>query len=145
LYVDSDRSDKAAVARRTYKLSQSPIVSVTSISDNSAAVGETAVWAAITNYHIDNDIGEVTFGWNASFSVSTKNLRFVYVAGYAAVPDEVKYACEDLVINALKKRLQENLTGHIKFGRITTSSMYQPDVLTKEIKEVLDAYKKVTI
>ena len=121
------------------------MISVTSISDNSASVGETAVWAAITNYHIDLETGKVTFGWNASFSVSTKNLRFIYRTGYTDVPDEIKWASEDLAINAVKKAVADNLNVRVKFGRPSPIAMSGKDVFTDEIREMLLPYKKVTI
>ena len=146
VYPHTDRSDKAEITRRTYRLGQFPVLSVTSVHNNASGIGETPSWgSAITAYTLDNETGEIVFGWNVNISVSVKNLRFIYEAGYDNVPDEIEWACEEMVVNAIKKMMQDGVNMRIKFGRPMPIGLKTADVFTDSVKELLDPYRKVRL
>ncbi|MFA5307152.1 MAG: hypothetical protein WC365_06925 [Candidatus Babeliales bacterium] len=149
VYPDTARAGKLDIKNKVYRLSQSPIISVTSVNHNTAAIGEVEAWTAITAYHLDSETGELVFAntvaINEKSNYYAKNLRFIYVAGYASVPDEVEQACEELVANALKKAITDNLNARVRFGRPAAISMSGKEVFTDEIKEMLNPYQQVRL
>ena len=73
------------------------------------------------------------------------NMRFIYVAGYASVPDEIRWACEDLVGNALKKMQQDALNGHVRFRNPAPIAFGNETVFTSDIKQLLEPYRKTRV
>lgn len=148
-YTNTKRSAMFAAKSRTYRLDQSPVISVTSVSQNSAQVGATPVWEAITAYSIDNDTGEVCFSPSVSINPKSafysKNLRFIYTAGYSTVPDEIAAACEELVANGLKKVMMDQLNSRVRFSRPAPISFSDKSVFTDDVKELLEPYVKVRL
>jgi len=142
-YAETVRTTDALMKRRTYRLRQSPVLSVTSIKHNDQAIGESASWTEITAYDLDTETGELIFGGSVTVYEGNKNLEFIYVAGYESVPDEVEWACEELVANALKKAIADNLNARVKFPRPSMITMSNEEVFTKEIKGMLEPYKAV--
>jgi len=149
VYPDTARANKISIKDKVYRLEQSPILSITSVSQNTAAIGETEAWTAITAYHPDLETGELIFANTVSINEKSnyyaKNLRFIYVAGYSSVPDEVEQACEELVANALKKAVADNLNARVRFGRPAPINMSGKEVFTDEIKEMISPYQQVRL
>ncbi|MFA5307665.1 MAG: hypothetical protein WC365_09510, partial [Candidatus Babeliales bacterium] len=149
IYPETARASKLGIKDKVYRLEQSPVISVTSVHQNTAAIGETEAWTAITAYHLDNDTGELIFANTVSINEKSnyyaKNLRFIYVAGYSSVPDEVEQACEELVANALKKAVADNLNARVRFGRPAPINMSGKEVFTDEIKEMISPYQQVRL
>jgi len=144
-YNDTDRRAKAEQLRCEYKLRHQPVISVTSIAYNSASIGSADNYVAITAYRLDSETGRVQVNSASKPSTGILNLQFIYAAGYALTPDEIKWACEELVANALKKRLQDSLNSRVRFGRPSAISFGDKDVYTDAVKELIAPYKKVNL
>ncbi|MFA5306636.1 MAG: hypothetical protein WC365_04245 [Candidatus Babeliales bacterium] len=145
VYSDTVRAAKNEVRRKLYHLGQSPIISISSVAHNNNSMGASPVWDTTTDYQLDTETGEISFASSVTINDGIKNLRFVYVAGYASVPDEVEQACEELVANAIKKATMDNLNARVRFGKPSAISMTNKEVFTDEIKEMLEPYKQVRI
>jgi hypothetical protein len=122
---------------------------MTSVYQNTAAIGQAENWVAIpsSDYHLDSETGEVTFASSVSINPKSasysKNLRFIYVTGYSSVPEEIVMACEELVANALKKQLADNLNARVRFSRPAAISFSDKTVFTDDIKEMLEPYRQM--
>jgi hypothetical protein len=145
VYSDTVRAAKNEIRRKLYHLGQSPVVSISSVAHNNNSMGASPVWDTTTDYQLDTATGEVSFASSVTINDGIKNLRFVYVAGYASVPDEIEQACEELVANAIKKATIDNLNARVRFGKPSAISMTNKEVFTDEIKEMLEPYKQVRI
>ena len=141
-YPETERTGIYDVYRRTFFASQSPIVSITSIHKNTANLGDTPSWTEITAYYMDSDTGRIVIKDTVAPTNGIGNLRVIYKAGYATEPDEIKWACEELVVNGLNGMLQDSLNSKIRFTRPVPSSFSSAKVFTDAIKEKLTPYKK---
>jgi hypothetical protein len=141
-YPETERTGIYDVYRRTFRLSQSPIISVTTVHKNTANLGDTAVWELITAYYMDSDTGRIVIKDAVAPISGIGNMRVIYKAGYATEPDEIKWACEELVVGALNAIWQRSLNSKIRFTRPTPIGLSTPDVFTDAIKEKLAPYKK---
>lgn len=142
LHQETEMSDVYNLKRRTYFVDHTPIISVTSVHENEAAIGATDSWSAITKYRYDSNTGRFVFAEQSAPDEGIKNVRIIYVAGYSIVPDEIKWACEELVANSIKALVQQGLNAKIRFARPTPIAFSTPEVFTDAIREKLDSYKK---
>lgn len=148
VYPNTSRTTVLGSMHRAYQLDQSPVISVTSIHQNTASIGETAVWEEISNYSSNSNTGMIYFGSNVNLISRSccyvDNLRFVYVAGYVSVPEEVQWATEELVANAIKKKVEDNLNSRVRFNRPAPIAIDAgKEIFTEEIREMLAPYVKV--
>lgn len=144
-YPETERSYEAEIKRRTYRLNQTPIINDTDVSYNTAQIGASDNWQATTAYRLDKETGELVFAWSVNISHGIKNVRFVYTAGFVVTPNEVAWACEEIVVNAIKKMMQDGVNARIKFARPMHISLRSVDVFTDGVKEMLEAYRKVNL
>ena len=139
-YPDTERSVGIEAQRRTYYLMHQPIISVTSIHRNTASIGNADVWSEITKYRINTSTGRVIISAGQAPVEGIDNVRFIYVAGYAAIPSNVRFACEELVCNQLKALVQQGMASKVRFVQPTLVEWSNPNVLTQSIKEKLAPY-----
>lgn len=144
LYTGTDRANKSAI--REYQLRQTPVISITSVSVNSATIGSSDSYTATTSYRSDLSNGRIVFAQGSEPAEGQLNVRFIYVAGYSSVPDEIRWACEDLVANAIKKNYEDQVNSRVRFTKpAAVSSFNNSSIFTAEIKEMLKPYKKVNM
>lgn len=141
-YPLSERKDVYDEWRYTYWTRQTPVVSFTSIKKRTSAIGETEVWTAITGYTSNEATGEVRIKSSQAPSEGTKRLEIIYTAGYSAMPEDVREACEMLAGNYLQARAQEYTTQHIAWGRPSALDIRRPEIFTQDIKDTLESYRK---
>jgi len=142
MYPDTERTEIYLLDRRTYWLTHTPVLSVTSVQKNTASIGETDNWVDITKYRLNTETGRLVIASTVAPPEGVQNVKVVYVAGYTSVPDEVRMACEELVSNYVKTLVQQGLEAKIRFTRPVPITFSQPLVFTDGIKELLEPYKK---
>jgi len=122
---------------------QRPILSVTSIHENKAAIGETDDWQQITAFrHFSH--GEIMFSSSKIPAVGTKNIRIIYKAGYSQTPTDLAIACTRLIVNLIHKQIADRTATFTSFVRPTAISFAMPDIYTPDIKAIFDSYKSVS-
>jgi hypothetical protein len=139
-YSDTERAIGIEVQRRTYYLMHQPIISVTSIHKNTASIGATDVWSEITKYRLNTSAGRVIISNTQAPVEGIDNVRFIYIAGYAAVPSNIRFACEELVCNQLKMLVQQGMASKVRFVQPTLVEWSNQNVLTQSVKEKLAPY-----
>jgi len=88
-------------------LDQRPIISITSIKQDSEwAFGSDSTFAS-DNYAIQDD--RVVLKDNV-FSSGVRNLQVIYTAGYSTIPGDLKQACIEEVARAFDKRSNVDIT-----------------------------------
>ena len=126
-------------ASRIY-LSQRPVLSVTTIEINSADIGETDAWTTETKFRWHNR-GEIVFAASAIPAKGTKNVRITYKGGYAETPLDIEMACMRLIINSIHKLIADRTATFVSFARPQAINFATPDILTPDIKMILNRYK----
>lgn len=139
-----EREDAYDAYRATFWLRHTPIILVTSIHENEADIGEADSYTAITKYRFNSETGEVRIATGEVPAEGTKNVRFIYTAGYKTgeTPVEVEQATATLAGNYIQARAQEYTTQSIHWGRPTPFAIQRPEIFTADIKDMLESYKK---
>lgn len=119
---------------------QRPILSITSIHDNKAAIGESDDWDEITEFRWYTH-GEIIFSASKTPARGRKNVRIRYVAGYTKTPTDIQMACTRLIVNLIHKQISDKTATFISFSRPSGVNFAMPDVYTPDIKAVLKRYK----
>jgi hypothetical protein len=140
LYSDSERAAIQDEARRTYFLMHQPVLTVTSISKNIAQLGSADSWSTITKYRLNLTSGRLVIASGSAPSQGIDNLKIVYTAGFAAVPTDIKFACEELTANQLKALIQQGMAAKVRFAQPTLINFSNPKIFTDGIKEQLSPY-----
>lgn len=100
--------------------------------------GLPGTWSTIDPASVDFDAstGEVTLPFNI-VGLWFSEVDLVYTAGYAVIPDAVKYACAQIVRNA-----QASPALNVKAGRVDRLRMdyFAPDLLDATVRSLLAPY-----
>ena len=116
-------------------LDQRPIISITSIKQDSEwAFGSDSTFAS-DNYAIQDD--RVVLKDNV-FSSGVRNLQVIYTAGYATIPTDLKQACIEEVARAFDKRLNVDVSSRT-LADTSTFTMRQESLMQDTI-DVLKRY-----
>lgn len=143
MYPLGDRADSHDLMRRTFYLEHFPIIDITSVHKNSAAVGESENWQEITKYGYDSTTGKMVFGSGSAPPAGFNRVRIIYSAGYASVPQDIIWACASLVANELLLRAKAYMSGAFKYERPSAVFEFAAgDIFTDEIKRRLEYYRK---
>ncbi len=143
LYSNTDRAASQAISKREYFLKHAPVISVTSVAKNTADIGSSDSWTTISASSYRRSDNRIVFSSSADPSEGQMNVRFIYVAGYNTVPNEIRWACEDLYANVAKKALQDQTNGRVRFTRAAPISFKNEAVFTDDVKLILEPYRKV--
>ncbi len=141
-YAGTNRYANRNDAKREYHLTQTPVISITSVYKNTADIGSNS-WVAITSYRSNLTSGRIIIASGSEPDSGYENLRVIYECGYSTVPDEVRYACEDLVGNAYKKAHADYNNSRIRLSAPRSIMLGGDQVFTQDIKDRLAAYRKV--
>ena len=136
--LDTDWQEKAA----TLYLKQRPVLSITTIQQNSAAIGETDAWATLTKYRF-HEHGQIMFATSEIPLQGYKNVKITYVAGYAKTPLDIQQCCQRLIVNYIHKLIGDRTAGFVQFNRGAALNFGSPDVFSSDIKAVLKRYRLV--
>jgi len=143
-YILTRKSSDYEKWRREYVLDYAPVISVTSVSENTASIGDSDSWSAITAYRLNSNTGKLIFSQASAPDEGTDNIRFIYVAGYSTVPDTIEMACEEIVANALKRAVKNLLNASYRFGSKASPIEVQVTVdLSDAEKKMLAPYKRM--
>ena len=120
---------------------QYPIISVTSINDDSGWSWTSSTVISGVNYRVANNSRSILLK-NMRFGNYTENVKIVYIAGYATIPGDLIDACATEVVAAFKKRKDPHITA--KTADDGSGTRYQTNFLPST-KGVLDKYKNKAI
>ena len=126
-------------AARLY-VSQRPVLSVTTVEENSADIGDSDVWTATTKYRW-YDKGEIIFSSSAIPAKGTKNVRVTYKAGYANTPLDIEMTCMRIITNVIHKLIADRTATFVSFSRPQAVNFSSPDIFTPDIKTILNRYR----
>lgn len=117
-----------------------PIISVTSIYNDSDWVWPETDLVDSTDYRITND--KMTILKDGTWSLGDENIKLTYVAGYTTIPDDLKLAClqqctYEVKMISNKQSLAITLPdGSISFNNITLVPIAQ---------SILKIYKRISV
>lgn len=113
-----------------------PITSISGIYDNSSWEWTDSDLISGTNYRIKNDNCVIC---NTTWGEYDQNIKIIYTAGYATVPEDLKLACIEEVVRKWKNRnTVDVLAISAADGSVTR---YEKDLMPST-KQVLDRYRK---
>jgi len=119
---------------------QRPILSITTIKENKASIGEADNLQSITAYRWFKH-GEIVFASSAIPAKGIKNIEIVYIIGYSQTPVDIQLACAQLVSNLIHKKLSDKTTAYTSFEKPAAINFGMPDIYTANVKTLLDHYK----
>lgn len=136
------RSSRSSDRRRIFWMEQYPVISVTSVHENEASIGETDNWSEISSYrYLDN--GKLIIAKSATPLEGHKNVKVIYKAGYSSTPKDVADACAQLVANGLHKLMSTYHSGEIRYTeRMRWPDWEDPEIFSPDIRYLLTKYVK---
>ena len=140
---DEDFTESIASFQRraaSFLLNQRPVITITSIHENKSDVGTTDEWTEITGYRLRSS-GQLVVATGAIPQEGVKNVRVIYQAGYEKTPENVKSACTQLIENYVKKLISDKSATFVSFARPQAINFASSDVLTPDIKMIIQNYK----
>jgi hypothetical protein len=148
-YFDYEGSDRI-------QLRNSPIISISSIAENTASAGETASWdtqVSETDYLLYENKGEILVvpgKWSPKDGY--KNIKIVYTAGYSSIPAKVQMLATKMVTQRVLSSLissnveEGNDGGSISVGSISIVEPASYGVNSyKQLKTDIEDLKKELI
>lgn len=140
-FSEAETAWKDSAARIFTKVS--PILSVTSIHKNTAAIGATESWSAITKYACFSH-GEIVFNQDSIPPQGIKNVRIIYKVGYLTTPIDIQMAVTRLIVNLIHKLVSDRTATFVSFKSPTAISFASPQVLTPDILDIIRRYKRAS-
>ncbi|MDD4483662.1 MAG: hypothetical protein PHD55_04755 [Methanoregula sp.] len=147
---------------RTFLMREQPVMSVTSVSENTASETSAPSWttriqraAGIAANSADYAVlqrGTMTYIWffqNVP-AFGSNNVQITYVAGYAAASaelDAIRMIAQQIVSNYLAKyRALQEASAARTIGTKESADMFKvqvPDVMTPDVRSQLDSFKRM--
>jgi len=129
---------------RLISLSERPVLSVTSVEEL-----ESGSWVARTkgdgsSYDYRQVGGQIYF-WRNIPAEGWKNLKVVYVAGYAAIPSDIEWVCARLIANEIQAATEDRMAAVVSIGRPGLVDFEDPKIFSKDLAERLAPYQKVSM
>jgi hypothetical protein len=145
-YYNTDKTEVFNIlwSDQFVQLSETPVVSITSVSERTAVTSD---YAVITDYYLDpaTDVVYKVGSDGASlgtFPPGPGAVKVIYKAGWAAAPSEIKQATIDLVTYYLKEEYKQQKTiGSSSIQNAPGPSTAHSAELPAHIKRVLDLYR----
>src|SRR4030042_5557381 len=110
--LDNDWQDKAA----TLYLTQRPVLSITTVQHNKAAIGETDDWETFTKYRFYTN-GQLMFAPSQIPTSGYKNVKITYLAGSSKTPADIQQCCQRLIVNYITKLIGDRTAGFVRLRR----------------------------
>lgn len=125
------------------QLNNGPVISITTLSINTAAYGSTPSWDLVDaeNRYLNKKTG-VVYLYNLTFHVTEQNVKVTYVAGFSATPNNVRYVTEQLCSNILHVVLQRKVSPIVRVDEWAVR-MADPKIFTPELKQMLKKYRVI--
>jgi hypothetical protein len=132
-----DYRDMGRILLRHY-----PILTVYKIEYNSQGYGIAEIWEEVSSvdYRINKENGVVYLTANVPATVE-QGLRLSYKTGFSSVPNDFKIAVLTMVSNYLQVTVQRKTNPIVRVDDFTVK-VPQPEILTREVKAILDNYRK---
>ena len=141
------------------RLREMPVTSITSVAIDSERTFASSATLATTEYSLINGgLYRVTGTWpgvvqrrsgllGASVQPSNGIIKVVYVAGYATVPEDIKYCVKQAVARTIAVKGGGALKSESLDGYTYTldSEAGRGDALGEEVRKILNKYKRVTV
>jgi len=127
----------------TFFLESRPVLNISKIEENKAEIGETEDWQETTKF-LWYKHGEIVFATASIPAKARKNVKITYKAGYNITPLDVQMAIARLVVNLIHKLVSDRTTSFISFARPTAINFGMPDVLTPDVKTVIQRYRRLS-
>lgn len=128
------------------QLTETPIVSITSVSEREA-IAESYVALTTSEYYLDTDTDSIYrvdaggAGYQA-YKKGPASVKVLYKAGYSACPEDLKLAIIDLIHYYLKEEYKQNRSiASVSIQNQGTSSQNNSPDFPDHIKRVLDLYR----
>lgn len=118
----------------------SPITSVSGVWDDSDWAWDTSSLVASTDYMIKNNTTIVLK--DSTFGDYDQNVKIIYTAGYATVPEDVRLACIEEVTRTYKNRKGVDVLA--KTAADGSVTRYAKDLMPSTIR-VLNTYRRLSI
>ena len=119
---------------------QYPIISVDSIHEDTTWVWGSDSTVGEDDYRIHNDKNHVVF--LTTLGNGKQNIKIIYTAGYATVPNDIKQVCITEVIRVYKNRQEVDV---LSKTLVDGSVSYSAKDLLLQSKMVLDKYKRIGV
>lgn len=144
---------------RTFLPREQPVISVTSVSVDTAALESVPAWSAMTvrsalaggDYVVMTDgiVTRIRFHDEVPRK-GYDNVKIIYTAGYAsgsAVLNDIKLICLDIIANILAKKKREAEAIVASWGSGTQEGanligLLRPEIITDDVKVRLAMYKR---
>ena len=147
-YYGSDKTEYFTVKwnDQSVQLNETPIVSITSVSERESITGSYTALGA-SEYYTDTDTDcvfrvDINGTGFTSFKPGPASVRVVYKAGYAATPADLKLALIDLVTYYLKEEYKPSKAiASVNVQNNTSSSQNNSPDFPDHIKRILDLYR----
>lgn len=124
----------------TFYLQYKPVLAITEVAKNTAAIGDADVWVTSTKFRWYS-YGYLVTATEAIPSAGQKNIRITYTAGYTKMPSDIKMACTRLVVNLIHKQISDRTSTFVSFQRPQAISFGMPEILTSDINAIINRYK----
>lgn len=121
-----------------------PIISVTSLNIDGSRVFDSVTDVTVAdNVIIDNNAGIITLWRNYShFPKGLRNVKVVYVAGYATIPVDVQHAAKLAVQYTYKRHYTDQKIGISSESVGDKTTTFDQGDLPRPVKLLLDPYRK---
>jgi len=127
---------------RLVSLNERPVISITSVSEL-----ESGSWTARTegdssSYDYRHVEGQIYF-WKNIPVAGWRNLKVVYVAGYAAIPPDVDWVCARLIANEIQAGQEDRGVSMVAMRGAPFLDFEDPKIFTKDLAERLRPFVKI--
>ena len=117
-----------------------PIIELVRVELDLAGINQPANWIELSEayYYVKKEFGIIRVVGKAPGHIEN-SVRVTYMAGYSAVPEDIKTAALTLAKNMLKSMMTSD---EIRIGDLTIEPQIPQEVFTAEIKTILAQYKR---
>lgn len=132
-YYDGDGTDQLLV-------NHWPIISVASLHDDPDRAFTSETLIDSTDYNIYANEGMIRlFNDEGVFVTGEQNIKLVYTAGYATIPDDLELAATILVAHFYNKSAGE---GHTSLGLGGFNKSFNMAAIPDEVRFIVEPYRK---
>lgn len=127
---------------RHFILKHKPVISITTVKEYVSGSWQTRTAGRSNHYYnVDNVL---YFRQHIPYR-GFRNLEVIYVAGYSAIPQDVRWCCAKLLANEMQDMVEKKMSAHIQLMRPTVLDFENPAVFTDEIKRRLEKYRYIPV
>ena len=154
-FVDYVTTDKVELfspefSSKVVQLTESPIISITSVEERSAYNEAYSVLTEAAYEYFIDERTDCLYRTNETgfyeWATGPGAIRVTYKAGYATLPEDLKLAVFDMVTYYHKEEYKERRTiGTASMANVPSSTQWRNVGFPDHIKRVLDLYKHIEV